>query len=69
MQGTIVIQWSEADNCFVVFLLPDFESVMQPVTYGDTYDEALQNAQEVLDLLTKLDDGNLLLPQALLQMA
>ena len=69
MQETIVIQWSEADNCFVVFLLPDFESVMQPVTYGDTYDEALQNAQEVLDLLTKLDDGNLLLPQALLQMA
>ena len=69
MQETIVIQWSEADNCFVVFLLPDFESVMQPVTYGDTYDEAFQNAQEVLDLLTKLDDGNLLLPQALLQMA
>jgi predicted RNase H-like HicB family nuclease len=68
MKYTIVTQWSEADNCFVVFL-PDFESVMQPVTHGDTYDEALQNAQEVLDLLTQLDDGNLPPPQPLLQMA
>ncbi|QHU99073.1 type II toxin-antitoxin system HicB family antitoxin [Synechocystis sp. CACIAM 05] len=68
MKYTIVIQWSEADNCFVVFL-PDFESVMQPVTHGDTYDEALQNAQEVLSLLTELDDGKLPKPQPLLQIA
>ncbi|NMG57656.1 type II toxin-antitoxin system HicB family antitoxin, partial [Geitlerinema sp. P-1104] len=29
MRYTIVIQWSELDDCFVVFL-PDFEDVMQP---------------------------------------
>jgi predicted RNase H-like HicB family nuclease len=68
MKYTIVIQWSEADNCFVVFL-PDFESVMQPVTHGDSYDEALQNAQEVLSLLTELDEGTPPKPQPLLQMA
>ena len=58
MKYTIAIQWSDRDNCFVVFL-PDFEDVMQPVTYGDTYTEALQNAQDVLELLVEsaLEEG------------
>ncbi|MGI0491334.1 type II toxin-antitoxin system HicB family antitoxin [Alkalinema pantanalense CENA528] len=58
MKYTIVIQWSEEDNCFVVFL-PEFQDVMQPVTHGDTYEEALQNAREVLELLTEstLEEG------------
>ncbi|TAF05176.1 MAG: type II toxin-antitoxin system HicB family antitoxin, partial [Oscillatoriales cyanobacterium] len=30
MKYTVVIQWSEEDRCFVVFL-PEFEDVMQPV--------------------------------------
>jgi predicted RNase H-like HicB family nuclease len=47
---TIIIQWSEEDKCFVV-LLPEFEDVMQPVTHGETYEEAIQNAQEALQLL------------------
>ena len=50
MKYTIVIQWSNEDNCFVVFL-PEFEDVMQPVTHGVTYQEAFDNAQEVLELL------------------
>ncbi|MBW4623511.1 MAG: type II toxin-antitoxin system HicB family antitoxin [Cyanosarcina radialis HA8281-LM2] len=58
MKYTIVIQWSETDECFVV-LLPEFTNVMQPVTHGDTYEEALKNAQEVLELLVEssLEDG------------
>ena len=52
MKYTIVIQWSDKDTCFVVFL-PEFETVMQPVTHGETYEEAFQNAQEVLALLTE----------------
>ncbi len=52
MKYTIVIQWSEVDNCFVVFL-PEFENVKQPVTHGETYEEAFQNAQEVLELLVE----------------
>ena len=50
MKYTIVIQWSNEDNCFVVFL-PEFEDVMEPVTHGKTYQEAFENAQEVLELL------------------
>jgi antitoxin HicB len=50
MKYTVVIQWSEEDQCFVVFL-PEFEDVMQPVTHGDSYEEAIYNAQEVLELL------------------
>lgn len=50
MKYTIVIQWSNEDNCFVVFL-PEFEDVMEPVIHGETYQEAFENAQEVLELL------------------
>lgn len=50
MKYTLIIQWSEEDSCFVV-LLPEFEDVMQPVTYGNTYEEAIDNAKEVLELL------------------
>ena len=50
MNYTVVIQWSDEDQCFVV-TLPEFNDVMQPVTHGNTYEEALKNAQEVLELL------------------
>ena len=53
MKYTIVIQWSDEDRCFVV-LLPEFQDVMQPVTNGDTYEEAVKNAQEVLELLIEI---------------
>ncbi len=53
MKYTVIIQWSEEDQCFVV-ILPEFQDlVMQPVTHGDTYEEALKNAQEVLELLVE----------------
>jgi antitoxin HicB len=50
MNYTVIIQWSQEDECFVVFL-PEFEDVMQPVTHGESYEEAIKNAQEVIDLL------------------
>lgn len=50
LKYTLLIQWLDEDQCFVV-LLPEFTDVMQPVTHGDTYEEALKNAQEVLELL------------------
>jgi antitoxin HicB len=58
---TITIQWSIEDRCFVVFL-PDFTNVMQPCTHGDTYEEALSNAQEVLEMLIEgaIGDGEIL---------
>ncbi len=59
MKYTIIIQWSNEDQAFVV-TLPEFTNVMQPVTHGDTYEEALKNAQEVLELLieSSVEEGN-----------
>lgn len=53
---TIIIQWSDEDQCFVVSL-PEWGEFCH--THGDTYEEALKNAQEVLELLieTSLEEG------------
>jgi antitoxin HicB len=53
---TIIIQWSEEDNCFVLSL-PEWGEFCH--THGDTYEEALKNAQEVLEMLISsyLEDG------------
>jgi antitoxin HicB len=61
MKYTIIIQWSEEDQCYVV-VLPEFTNVMQPCTHGDTYEEALKNAQELLEMLieTALENGEFL---------
>ncbi len=45
---TIIIQWSNEDNCYVVSL-PEWGEYCH--THGDTYEEAFNNAQEVLELL------------------
>ncbi len=47
---TIIIQWSAEDQCYVVSL-PEWGDYCH--THGDTYEEALQNAREVLELLTE----------------
>lgn len=49
----ILIQWSNEDNCFLV-ALPDFKEEQQWVTHGETYEEALQNAVEVMDLQVEI---------------
>ena len=46
---TIVIQWSDEDQCYLVHL-PDFPTPKYH-THGDTHEEALKNAKEVLELL------------------
>ncbi|MBE9256755.1 MULTISPECIES: type II toxin-antitoxin system HicB family antitoxin [Dolichospermum] len=53
---TVIIQWSQEDNCFVVSL-PEWGEFCH--THGDTYQEALENAQEVLEMLIEscLEDG------------
>ncbi|MBW4611067.1 MAG: type II toxin-antitoxin system HicB family antitoxin [Hassallia sp. WJT32-NPBG1] len=56
---TIIIQWSDEDNCYVVSL-PEWGEFCH--THGDTYEEAVKNAQEVLEMLieSSLEDGELL---------
>lgn len=45
---SMIIQWSKKDNCFIV-TLPEWGELCH--TYGDTYEEALENAKEVLQLM------------------
>jgi antitoxin HicB len=53
---TIMIQWSDEDQCYVVSL-PEWGEFCH--THGDTHEAALKNAQEVLELLIEstLKDG------------
>ncbi|MEM9273215.1 MAG: type II toxin-antitoxin system HicB family antitoxin [Cyanobacteria bacterium P01_F01_bin.143] len=53
----ILIQWSDEDSCFLVSL-PDFPDEQQWVTHGETYQEALENAVEVMDLLVEIYQEN-----------
>ncbi len=44
---SIVIQWSQKDNCFVASL-PEWDNYN---THGESYEKALDNAQEILTSL------------------
>ncbi len=47
------IAWSDEDECYLVEL-PEFATEIQRYfTHGDTYQEALDNAREVLALLVE----------------
>ncbi|MEE3717874.1 type II toxin-antitoxin system HicB family antitoxin [Tumidithrix elongata RA019] len=47
----INIVWSDEDKCYLVEL-PEFSNDLQRYfTHGDTYTEAIANAEEVLELL------------------
>ncbi len=59
IQYSMLIQWSPEDDAFLVSL-PEWEGrVFNPVTHGDTYQEAANNGREVLELIvaSALDNG------------
>lgn len=59
-----MIQWSNEGNCFLVSL-PDFTEEQQWVTHRETYQEALQNAVEVIDILIEIyQEKGKILPEA-----
>jgi antitoxin HicB len=48
---SLIIEWSDDDNAFLVSL-PEWEGrVFNPVTHGDTYEEAVKHGQEALRAL------------------
>ena len=51
---TVIVQWSDEDNCYVVSL-PEWGPYCK--THGDTYEEAAKNAQEALELLMEPEPG------------
>ena len=48
---SMVIQWSNEDQAYLV-ILPEWDGrVFNPVTHGDTYMEAIRNGHEALEAL------------------
>jgi antitoxin HicB len=46
---SLLLQWSDEDQLYLV-TLPEFSEIaMQPSTYGQTYEAAVKNAQEAID--------------------
>lgn len=48
---SMVIEWSPVDQAYLVTLPEWSESVAQPATHGETYEEAARNGHEVLEML------------------
>lgn len=55
---SILIQWSEEDQLFLV-TIPEFvDRVMQPCTAGKTYEEALKMAQDCIEACLEAWEAN-----------
>ncbi len=51
MRYSMVIQWSDDDDAYLV-TLPEWEDqVFNPITHGETYEEAIRNGYEALEAL------------------
>jgi predicted RNase H-like HicB family nuclease len=48
---SMLIEWSNEDQAYLVTLPEWAEYVIMPVTHGNTYNEAVQQGQEVLKML------------------
>lgn len=48
---SMIIRWSDEDNKFIV-TIPEFVGA---ITHGDTYEEAVKNGQEVIELFIKTE--------------
>ncbi|MBI3967058.1 MAG: type II toxin-antitoxin system HicB family antitoxin [Chloroflexi bacterium] len=47
----MLIQWSDADQAYLVTLPEWAGRVLGPVTHGDTYEEAVRNGRDALAAL------------------
>jgi antitoxin HicB len=68
---SILIQWSETDQLYLV-TIPEFtESIMQPCTSGKTYQKALENAQDCIEACLEhwQEEGIPVPPPMILQVA
>ena len=48
---SMLIQWSDEDQAFLVTLPEWADRVLGPVTHGDTYERAVRSGQEALEAL------------------
>ena len=56
---SMLIEWSEADQAYLVTLPEWAGCVLMPATHGSTYEEAVQHGREVLEMLvnSSIRDG------------
>lgn len=47
---SMVMEWSDEDQAYLVTLPEWAETNIMPVTHGKTYQEAVKNGQEVLEM-------------------
>ena len=61
---SMLIEWSEEDQAYLVTLPEWADRVIMPATHGSTYGEAVQHGQEVLEMLvdSAVQDGEPLPP-------
>ncbi len=50
---SMVIEWSDEDQAYLVILPEWSNNVLMPATHGSTYGEAVQRGLEVLEMLVK----------------
>ena len=50
---SMVIEWSEEDQAYLVTLPEWADRVLMPATHGETYSEVVQHGQEVLEMLVR----------------
>lgn len=48
---SMLIEWSDEDHTYLVTLPEWVDRVNTPTTYGETYEEAVKNGHEVLEML------------------
>jgi predicted RNase H-like HicB family nuclease len=51
---SLLIQWSEIDQIFVVTIPEFIDRVMMPCTEGKTYEEAARSGQEVIETFLEI---------------
>ena len=51
LRYSMVIQWSDEDQAYLVTLPEWADRVLGPVSHGDTYEQAIKNGQEALEAL------------------
>ena len=68
---SIIVQWSNEDQLFLI-TIPEFEQkVVMPCTHGKTREEALHNAEEVIEMYLEAweKEGELIPEPNILQIA
>lgn len=53
LRYSMLIEWSEEDQAYLVTLPEWAERVIMPATHGNSYNEAVQHGQEVLEMLVE----------------